>query len=334
MVILANIIGERSYNVPMYKTGLFVGAFCPPHAGHLYVGHFAEQFVDELFVVLHTNSADTIPTESRYEWLRELFPLATVLKFDGTSEALPAWLQEQITIPIDNVFGSDTSCRELAEAISAKFIPVDPDRTVVPISGKQLRNNPLEHWDYLPSCVRPHFVKRVCVFGPESTGKSTLAVELANHFKTLSVPEWPRTMISDRNDELLEADFPIFARGQAAAEDALARQANRLLICDTDAIITSIWSDWLYGKCDQSILDLAEKRQYDLYLLTDVDVPWVQDPQRYLPEKRKEFFDKCKNELEKRGREYVVVRGDWKQRFEIAVQAVQERCLKLQRLDI
>lgn len=249
-------------------------------------------------------------------------PGVVLLAYDS-DQPLSQWLVENCGTRFDHLFGSDIEAEELASAISAHYVPVDPTHTIVPISGQAIRDRPLDNWRFLPMCVRLNFLKRVCVFGPESTGKSTLAINLAKYFDTVSVPEWPRTMISQRNDELREEDFVLFARGQCAAEDALAQQANRILFTDTDPITTYIWADWLYGRCDESILQLVETRKYDLYLLTCVDVPWVADPQRYLPEEREKFFDRCKTELEKRSLPYEIVSGSWDERFASAVLAVQ-----------
>lgn len=293
------------------------------------MAEFARNFVDQLFVVLRTTANDVLDANLRRRWLEELLPRVRVLPFAGELSELRQWLSAY-TGSIDYVFGSGSDCAEIATIFGAQFVPIDPEKTILPVHSADVCLQPLKYWQFLPDCVRAHFVKRVCIFGPESTGKSTLTKNLAAHFQTIAVPEWARTMISHRNDELLEEDLPTFARGQSAAEDALARQANRVLFVDTDAIITAIWSDWLYGRVDPAVLELAEKRHYDLYLLTDVDVPWVADPQRYLPEKRREFFDRCRLELEKRDRQYVVVRGDWEKRFDTAVAAVIEKCLSSQ----
>jgi HTH-type transcriptional regulator, transcriptional repressor of NAD biosynthesis genes len=306
-----------------FKTGLFVGSFSPPHLGHVFVAEFARRFVDELFVVLCVRPGDSIEGAARLNWLRQLMPDVKLLSYDS-EQALPQWLKDNAGTQIDHVFGSDSEAEQLAKSIAAHYVPVDPSHTIVPIAGEAIRSHPLDNWRFLPMCVRPHYLKRICVFGPESTGKSTLTINLAKHFDTVSVPEWPRTMISQRKDELFEEDFVLFARGQCAAEDALAQQANRVLFSDTDPITTYIWADWLYGRCDKSILQLAETRKYHLYLLTSVDVPWVADPQRYLPEEREKFFDRCKAELEKRSLPYEVISGSWEERFAKAVRAVEK----------
>ncbi len=105
----------------------------------------------------------------------------------------------------------------------------------------------------------------------------------------------------------------VIARGQIASEEALARNANRVLICDTDARATCIWSEALFADCPSELRSLAAARRCDLYLLLDVDVPWVADVARYLPDNRRAFFERCEAELRESGQPYVVIRGDWEQ---------------------
>ncbi|HEY9788232.1 MAG TPA: AAA family ATPase, partial [Candidatus Obscuribacterales bacterium] len=326
------------------EKGIVLGKFLPPHRGHLYVIDFARNFVEDLSLVVESCPYDVIPLDLRLSWLQELYPqtkISVMRDFGGPdgaqnkradgevlSETIAQRLIDLGHGSVDYIFGSEDSLGRLAAKLGATYIPVDPCRTILPVSGEKLRNDPMSWWQYMPRCVRPHFVRRVCVFGPESTGKSTLAENLARHFNTVAVPEWARVMLSSRDDKLLEEDLPLFAHGQIASEDALALDANRILFCDTDAIVTMIWSNWIYGRCHPSVVELAERRQYDLYLLTDVDVPWVEDPQRYLPDDRQAFFERCVHELESRGRKYVIIKGDWDQRFASAVDAVERLCLR------
>lgn len=119
------------------------------------------------------------------------------------------------------------------------------------------------------------------------------------------------------------SDIPLIARGQAAAEEALARRANRILFCDTDLLTTTIWSDVLFRDCPAWIHEAAARRRYDLYLLLNVDVPWVDDRQRYLPHARQEFFERCQRMLQDQHRPFVVIQGTWAERFERACEAVR-----------
>jgi NadR type nicotinamide-nucleotide adenylyltransferase len=267
--------------------------------------------------------------------MRELFPFANVIHLtdelpQDPSEHPQFWtlwresLQRVLPHPPDYVFASENYGEPLAGVLSAEFIPVDLTRTAVPMSGTAIRTQPMKYWDFLPRCVRPYYLKRVCVFGPESTGKSTLTAQLATRFQTAYVPEYARTLIEFQQGEIRLEDMERIARGQIAAEESLARNGRRVLICDTDPLTTTIWSDVLFGTCPPIVQELAQQRTYDLYLLLDVDVPWVNDIVRYRPDERHAFFDHCRAELEKRERKYVVVSGDWAKRFEIAVEAVQK----------
>lgn len=314
---------------------MVLGKFMPPHLGHLYLVDFARHYVDDLTVVVEQVRDEPIPSALRLAWMRELFPSVRVVHLRDDNPQDPSehpdfwsiWkesLERVLPHKPDHVFASESYGPMLAQVLSAQFVPVDPGRSVMPISGTAVRSDPLGNWQYLPECVRPYFTKRVCVFGPESTGKSTLTQRLAQHFGSVAVPEYARTLIELQNGQVSAEDMPRIARGQRASEDSLARRAQRLLFCDTDALTTTIWSDMLFGTCDPWIRAEANERRYDLTLLLDVDVPWVADAVRYLPEERRSFFERCRRELEARKRPYIVVSGSWDERWETAMKAVRQ----------
>ena len=308
--------------------GLVLGKFLPPHLGHLHLIEFASAFVDELTVVVGTLAREPIPGALRYEWMRQLAPRANVVHLTDENPQLPEehpdfWAIWQASLARvapkpDFVFASDAYGATLAEVLGARFVPVDPARTALPISGTAIRARPFDHWEFLPRLVRPHFVQRISIFGPESTGKSTLTRQLAEHFGGTAVPEYARTWLELHADRKVRPeDLPVIARGQVASETALARAANRRLFCDTDPRATVVWSELLFGACDDEVRRLAD-RQYDLTLLLDADVPWVDDPVRYVPEERSvERFERVLT-----GR-YAIIRGSWEERFAAAVQAVE-----------
>ncbi len=315
--------------------GMVLGKFLPPHNGHMFLFNFARKYVDELTIVVESLRDQPIPGELRYQWVCEMFPKVQVVHLTDENPQDPSehpefwkiWktsLNRILPQPVDFVFASENYGWKLAEVLEAQFIPVDIERIAVPVSGTAIRANPMKHWDYLPPVVRSYFAKRICIFGPESTGKSTLTRQLADYFKTGFVPEYARTHLEPRRGKIKLADIPLIARGQMASEDALALHGYKLLFCDTDLIATTIWSDWLFGECPRWIKEEANRRQHDLYLLTNVDVPWVADDVRYLPEERESFLQRREIELSKRGRRYIKLAGGWKQRFETAVEAVSK----------
>lgn len=314
---------------------MILGKFMPPHAGHEYAVNFGLRFTERLHVLVCSLASDPIPGSLRHAWACELFPSARVVHIDTDLPQQPEnhpdfWDIWRLTVcqavgePIDWVFASEDYGHRLAAELQARFVPVDLERTQLPVSGTAIRDDPLRHWKFIPECVRPYFVRRVCLFGPESTGKSTLARQLAAHFDSVHVAEFAREWLNPKNGVCTIDDIPIIARGQAASEDALARKAHRLLFCDTDLLLTTIWSDVLFDTCPEWIHQLARQRHYDLYLLLDTDVPWVDDAQRFLPDRRREFFDRCQSLLDQLQRPYVIVRGDRDQRFAAACRAVEE----------
>lgn len=332
------------------RHGIVLGKFLPPHLGHVYLVDFARRYADELTVIVGSLAAEPIAGELRRDWARELFPDSEVLHLTDENPQDPSehpefwriWresLRRILKKPVDLVFASERYGHRLAHELDATFVAVDPLRTVIPVSGTAIRNDPLRHFAYLPPCVRAYFVRRVCIFGPESTGKSTLARELAAHFDTIAVPEYARTYLTARADaamalvgapaSLPPTPLPVYvhdmepiARGQLAAEAALARQASRVLFCDTDVLTTQLWSETLFGTCTPWLREQAQRARYDLTLLCDVDVPWVADPVRYLPGERESFFNRCQAALAAAGRPYVVLRGSWEERRRCAIAAV------------
>lgn len=317
----------------MTTRGLVLGKFLPPHLGHLHLTEFAARYVDALTIVVGSLAREPIPGSLRAAWMRELMPAARVVHLDDELPQTPdehpdfwaLWrraLEGALPDGVDFVFASEPYGAQLARELNARFVPVDVARASVPISATEIRRDPFAQWRYLPRCVRPHFAARVCVFGPESTGKSTLAARLAAHFDTVWVPEHARALLELSHGAIERDDIERIARGQRAAEDALARSANRVLFTDTDLLTTTIWSDALFGDCPAWLRREADARRSTLHLLCDVDVPWVADEVRYFPDDRRAFFDRCEAALQSRDWPYVILRGTWDERFRRAVEAV------------
>jgi len=166
---------------------------------------------------------------------------------------------------------------------------------------------------------------RVCLHGPESTGKTTLARELADSLATVAVPEFGRLYCEAFGNRCDEEDLRFIRRGEELMIRAAERKANRILILDTDAVMTALWSEILLGTRPED-LDRIEDPA-DLYLLTNIDVPFASDSIRYFPEQktRQEFFARCRLELERRKLPYVVISGDRVARLRCALAAISDR---------
>ncbi|WP_439488041.1 AAA family ATPase [Algoriphagus sp.] len=154
--------------------------------------------------------------------------------------------------------------------------------------------------------------KRILILGPESTGKSTLASDLANYFGEPWVPEFAREYLEKLGREYRYEDMAKIGKGQMALEDKLAREANRYLFCDTDLRVIHIWSEHRFGKTDPWVIEQIKLRSYDLILLTDTDLPWEPDPLREYPdiEMRDYFLDLYKKLAAESGFPHYLVSGD------------------------
>lgn len=174
---------------------------------------------------------------------------------------------------------------------------------------------------------KPSDLVKVVLFGPESTGKTTLAESLALHYNTVWVPEYAREYLQekwDREHKTCEPhDLLPIAAGQMRLENTLARQASRLLVCDTDLLETKVYSEAYYtGSCDPLLEKYALSNSYDLYLLTYTDTPWVKDDLRDKPEEREQMFAYFRNTLEKYNRNFVILKGTKKERLEKAIELI------------
>lgn len=176
-----------------------------------------------------------------------------------------------------------------------------------------------------PSTPKP---LRICLFGPESTGKSTLAVKLAAHYQTAFCPEYAKEYLAAQNGEIAAKDIPAIAAAQRQREQAAQETAKGLLICDTDLLTTQIWSNWLFDACPAWIGALGDASAYDVYLLMDIDTPWVQDIHRYLPDNRADFLDVCKKALDAKNCPYHLLSGTWDDKFAAACRIIDSLSAK------
>lgn len=175
----------------------------------------------------------------------------------------------------------------------------------------------------------PSNIVKVVLFGPESTGKTTLSEQLARHYNTVWVPEYAREYLQDKwNKERKTCEpedlLPI-AIGQIKLENELSKLATNVLICDTDLLETKVYSEAYYlGSCDPVLEKYALKNTYDLYFLTYIDVPWVGDDLRDKPDDRETMFDYFRSTLEKYNRPYVILKGDKKTRLKEAINHIDK----------
>ena len=170
---------------------------------------------------------------------------------------------------------------------------------------------------------------KIVLFGPESTGKTTLAKLLANHFDTAWVPEVMRPYLQQKWDltgqKISKDDLLPIATGQMASENDGSKSANGFLFCDTNLLELKVYSDYYYGNCPQEIEDALNTHPYDFYFLTNIDVPWEADDLRDRPYDRSTLFRNFETALKQRNLPYLLLEGDVQTRLKTAITTIQNR---------
>jgi HTH-type transcriptional regulator, transcriptional repressor of NAD biosynthesis genes len=184
---------------------------------------------------------------------------------------------------------------------------------------------------------KPINLVKVVLFGPESSGKTTLSKHLARHYNTVWAPEFAREYLQKKwNNErkTCEAnDLLPIAIGQMKLENKLATKADKVLICDTDLLETKVYSQEFYGGFVDELLDkAANENQYDLYLLTYIDTPWEEDDLRDRPEQRLEMFNAFEQSLIQHNKRYILLKGTKEIRLKDAIKAIDKIIAKKENL--
>ncbi|HMO62406.1 MAG TPA: ATP-binding protein [Ferruginibacter sp.] len=176
-------------------------------------------------------------------------------------------------------------------------------------------------------------IKKIVIVGPESTGKSTLCEKLALHYHTHWVKEYAREYLLKNGTNYSFDNLSDIARGQLRLEEEGIALLNKKavdsktplpLFIDTDMYVMKVWCEFVFGKCHQWILNEVVSRKYDLYLLCNVDAPWVKDELREYPdfESRERLYHHYKDAMINQATPWVDISGNYEERFKKAIMAV------------
>jgi NadR type nicotinamide-nucleotide adenylyltransferase len=316
-----------------FGRSVVIGKFYPPHRGHKLLIDAALARSRHVTVIVCAKPTDAIPGELRGAWLREIHPAAEVMVIDDRYDENDTAVWAANTVrwlggPPDAVFTSEDYGGPYARAMGCVHVSVDRDRRAVPCSGTAVRRDPFANWEFLEPPVRAWFAKWVCVLGAESTGTTTLAQSLAEHYGTVWVPEYGRDYSAEKfargETEWTTDEFVRIAAEQSRREDAAARDANRVLVCDTNAFATRLWHRRYVGFESDAVKAVADRARCDLYLLTGDEIPFVQDGLRDGEHVRHEMHGWFEEALRAQPVPWRLVRGSPAERLAAATAAVDE----------
>ena len=172
-------------------------------------------------------------------------------------------------------------------------------------------------------------MKKIVVIGPECTGKSTLCLQLAEHYQTLWCPEYAREYLETQGKDYTYEDLLTIAKGQIDGEENVLSTVNSqqsTVFIDTDMYVMKVWCEFAFGKCHSWILNQIATRKYDLYLLCNVDLPWIKDNLREYPdvETRNKLYHYYKDIMVNQCVPWIDISGNYEERLQVAINAVDE----------
>ncbi len=327
-----------------YNVGMYGGSFNPLHMGHVDCIIRAANMCKELYIVLSIgHNRGEIDGRIRYRWIYQLTKhignvKIITLEDEAASKAEydeKYWQSDADKVkaavgkPIDVVFcGSDydeNSFWNKCYPESKLYIFPRND-----ISSTEIRKNPYAHWDWIPNIAKPYYVKKVLLMGGESTGKSTLTINLANRFNTNYIDEAGRD-ISERSGTdmmMLSEDFTEILLQHKLNEIKAIEHSNKVIFEDTDALITQFFMGFLEDpgiEKNKALSDAIDALNfYDLILFLEPDVEFVQDGDRSeeIRDNREKYSDQIKDLILSHGKRFVTVSGSYEERYEKAITEV------------
>lgn len=322
----------------MATCGLTLGKFAPLHRGHQFLIETALAEMDEVIVMIYDCPETTdVPLSVRANWVRQLYPTVRVIEaWDGPTDIgdTPAIKQAHETYVLRQLQGQRVThfySREfygehMSVALGAINRLVDwtsdstwEHRTAVPISATQIRTSPYAHRQYVHPVVYRDLITHVVFLGAPSTGKTTLAEALAQHYHTRWMPEYGREYWETHqvNRRLSLEELEAIAVGHLEREEAHLAQANRYLFTDTNALTTYRFSSYYHGTATPHLAELVNRcsARYDLVFLCEADISYDDTWDRSGEGNRAVFQKQITSDLLVRRIPFFRVRGDLQSRI-------------------
>jgi HTH-type transcriptional repressor of NAD biosynthesis genes len=314
------------------KRGLTLGKFAPLHKGHQLVIDTALVEMDEVLVIIYDcPEVTSIPLNIRANWIRSIYPQIRVIEaWDGPTEvgASPEikkkhedYILNQLKIrEITHFYSSEFYGDHMSAALDAVNRVVDCDRKIIPVSGTSIRKNPFTFREYLHPQVYRDFITNIVFLGAPSTGKTTIAAELAQKYNTVWMPEYGREYWENHQTErrLSLEQLVEIADGHLEREEKLLYHANQYLFTDTNAITTYMFSLYYHGTVAPRLIELANQAisRYDLVFVCDTDIPYDDTWDRSGDVNRQNFQRQIINDLIVRKIPFFRLQGDLQTRIQ------------------
>ena len=337
---------EKGCEEMQYKVGLYGGCFNPLHLGHVDCIIKAASLCEELYIVLCVSTMnEEAGCRLRYRWLytltKHIGNVKIIILYDDcknkedyTPEKAARdceYIKKTVNKPIDAVFcGSDYDENSFWGTGYPESRLIRFERNGM--SSSELRKNPYKHWDWIPQIARPYFVKKVLIAGSESTGKSTLTINLASRFNTNYIDEAGREISLRSGDDtlMLTEDYTEILLQHKLNEIEAMKHSNKVLFIDTDALTTRFYLEFLDKETSGKNTALADSidalNSYDLILFLQPDVEFVQDGGRseIIHSDRNKYSDMLKDILKSRNKNFVCISGDYNTRYLTAIKEVEK----------
>ncbi|WP_051271830.1 AAA family ATPase [Shimazuella kribbensis] len=321
------------------KIGLTLGKFAPLHQGHQFMMETAIHEMDEVIVIIY-DSPETIniPLPVRARWIRTLYPTVEVIEgWDGPLDIgdTPEIKQKQENYilgllkgrKITHFYSSEFYGDHMSKALGAIDRRVDESREKYPISGTEVREDPYLKRNYVAPVVYADFITKVVFLGAPSTGKSTIAHQLAEEFQTVWMPEYGREYWEEHQVDrrLTKEQLVDLANGHIEREQQKIMKAKEYLFVDTNAITTYLFSQDYHGESHQELIQLADEAStgYDLVFLCEDDIPYEDTWDRSGAVHRSIFQKKIRADLLERKIPYFSLKGTLIQRIEKVKKVLQ-----------